>query len=272
MDERLSPRLAAIVDALPLAPGMRVLEIGCGLVLRRVRSRRESAMVISWRSIARPGRSIWHGVRVRRDRVGSIELAPRVGRRLRTRARRGALRPRFRRSRRGAGRAPSGGWQAGAAAHRRRPGAQWPAVHRRRRAVARDSAREVTRRAGVALGGHHITVAWLRNGPEFRSSTKTSKSAIDAVDTAMPCLHKALAVGASAPPAGSLAARLRTVGGVPEWLKGTDCKSVGFAYVGSNPTPSTIPPSDSAGRRGRRKMTQGAKATRNAAKTKKEVE
>ena len=29
------------------------------------------------------------------------------------------------------------------------------------------------------------------------------------------------------------------VGGVPEWLKGADCKSVGYAYVGSNPTPST---------------------------------
>ncbi|GEM_PF-3096479 len=28
-------------------------------------------------------------------------------------------------------------------------------------------------------------------------------------------------------------------GGMPEWLKGTDCKSVGYAYVGSNPTPST---------------------------------
>ena len=29
-------------------------------------------------------------------------------------------------------------------------------------------------------------------------------------------------------------------GGMPERLKGTDCKSVGYAYVGSNPTPSTI--------------------------------
>ena len=30
-------------------------------------------------------------------------------------------------------------------------------------------------------------------------------------------------------------------GEVPEWLKGTDCKSVGFAYAGSNPALSTIP-------------------------------
>lgn len=31
----------------------------------------------------------------------------------------------------------------------------------------------------------------------------------------------------------------RGSGGVPEWLKGADCKSAGLAYVGSNPTPST---------------------------------
>tara|TARA_Y100001934_G_scaffold104902_1_gene129103 strand:- start:256 stop:543 length:288 start_codon:yes stop_codon:yes gene_type:complete len=31
----------------------------------------------------------------------------------------------------------------------------------------------------------------------------------------------------------------KEVGGVPEWLKGTGCKPVGYAYVGSNPTPST---------------------------------
>src|SRR5262249_39818218 len=37
-------------------------------------------------------------------------------------------------------------------------------------------------------------------------------------------------------------------GGVPEGLKGTDCKSVGLAYVGSNPTPSTrTPPHELAG-------------------------
>ena len=29
-------------------------------------------------------------------------------------------------------------------------------------------------------------------------------------------------------------------GGVPEWLKGTGCKPVSIAYVGSNPTPTTI--------------------------------
>ena len=29
-------------------------------------------------------------------------------------------------------------------------------------------------------------------------------------------------------------------GRLPEWPKGADCKSVGLAYVGSNPTPATL--------------------------------
>ena len=38
--------------------------------------------------------------------------------------------------------------------------------------------------------------------------------------------------------AGSGSGRFR--GGVPEWSKGADCKSVGYAYGGSNPPPPTI--------------------------------
>ena len=33
---------------------------------------------------------------------------------------------------------------------------------------------------------------------------------------------------------------MSSFGGVPEWPKGSDCKSDGSAYVGSNPTPSTM--------------------------------
>ena len=34
--------------------------------------------------------------------------------------------------------------------------------------------------------------------------------------------------------------QLRPRGGVPEWPKGSDCKSDGSAFGGSNPPPSTI--------------------------------
>ena len=64
------------------------------------------------------------------------------------------------------------------------------------------------------------------------------------VDTAGPRHHN---TGRTGIPAGEVfpfdfpgkSRRLSRFGGVPEWLKGTDCKSVGLAYVGSNPTPST---------------------------------
>ena len=32
---------------------------------------------------------------------------------------------------------------------------------------------------------------------------------------------------------------MRLYGWIPEWPKGADCKSVGFAFEGSNPSPST---------------------------------
>ena len=31
-------------------------------------------------------------------------------------------------------------------------------------------------------------------------------------------------------------------GGIPEWPKGADCKSVGNAFEGSNPSPTTCTP------------------------------
>ena len=37
----------------------------------------------------------------------------------------------------------------------------------------------------------------------------------------------------------SLAPYMKYSGGVPEWSKGTDCKSVGEAFGGSNPPPTT---------------------------------
>ena len=33
---------------------------------------------------------------------------------------------------------------------------------------------------------------------------------------------------------------VKAIGGVPEWSKGSDCKSDGSAFEGSNPSPSTI--------------------------------
>ena len=36
-----------------------------------------------------------------------------------------------------------------------------------------------------------------------------------------------------------------THGGVPEWLKGTGCKPVGYAYDGSNPSAPTMCPHSS---------------------------
>ncbi len=46
-------------------------------------------------------------------------------------------------------------------------------------------------------------------------------------------------VAGSTPVSGSIGKKYLS-GGVPEWSKGTDCKSVGEAFGGSNPPPTTI--------------------------------
>ena len=51
--KNVSARILRVVDSLPLTPGIRVLEVGCGPVLRRATSRGASATERSSRSTAR---------------------------------------------------------------------------------------------------------------------------------------------------------------------------------------------------------------------------
>ncbi len=46
-------------------------------------------------------------------------------------------------------------------------------------------------------------------------------------------------VGGSSPSTSSKQNRFNSYGGVPEWPKGTDCKSAGYAFGGSNPPAPT---------------------------------
>jgi hypothetical protein len=46
-------------------------------------------------------------------------------------------------------------------------------------------------------------------------------------------------VAGSIPALGTIIIRKQLDGGIPEWPKGADCKSVGSAFDGSNPSPST---------------------------------
>ncbi len=73
-------------------------------------------------------------------------------------------------------------------------------------------------------------------GPDKRAR---SGQILERADTVRSCLKKRGAGRAFVRAGYPAEAAKATAGGVPEWLKGTDCKSVGLAYVGSNPTPST---------------------------------
>ena len=48
-------------------------------------------------------------------------------------------------------------------------------------------------------------------------------------------------VGGSSPSTSSTASERIEYGGFPEWPKGTDCKSAGYAFGGSNPPSPTKP-------------------------------
>lgn len=83
----LSPRLAAVVDALPLRPGMRVLEIGCGpgAAARAISRRIEPGHVLgidrSARAIEQARRACAAEIRagligLRHVAIEDLELAP----------------------------------------------------------------------------------------------------------------------------------------------------------------------------------------------------
>lgn len=74
MTRTLSPRLLAIVDALPLRPGMRVLEIGCGsgAAAREIARRIGDGFMLG---IDRSARAIEQAVAASDAEIGSGRLA-----------------------------------------------------------------------------------------------------------------------------------------------------------------------------------------------------
>jgi cyclopropane fatty-acyl-phospholipid synthase-like methyltransferase len=75
-DKALSPRLAAIVEALPLRPGLRVLEIGCGpgAAARAVVSRIGDGHVLA---IDRSAKAIQQARNASKDEIASGRLSVR---------------------------------------------------------------------------------------------------------------------------------------------------------------------------------------------------
>ena len=69
MTSKLSPRLMEIVDALPLEPGMRVLEIGCGpgAMAREIAGRIGNGYVLA---IDRSRLAVWAERALAGSRVG----------------------------------------------------------------------------------------------------------------------------------------------------------------------------------------------------------
>src|SRR3954452_8089022 len=80
--------------------------------------------------------------------------------------------------------------------------------------------------------------AWLRAlSTSWRSTLLTTSK--DESAMAVPLALGTCPGGPRTPSAVLYAAPVPPHGGLPEWPKGADCKSVGSAYEGSNPSPAT---------------------------------
>src|SRR5215218_8383046 len=80
--------------------------------------------------------------------------------------------------------------------------------------------------------------AWFRAlSTSCRSTLLTTSKDASAIAESLPLLGRAR--GSGTPSTFLYAAPVPPHGGLPEWPMGADCKSVGLAYEGSNPSPAT---------------------------------
>lgn len=135
----LSPRLAAIFDALPISEGMRVLEIGGapGAAAKAVAGRIGEGHILMIDRSAK-GIALTKQKRGRRDRGRTPQRPSDRRRGLRASPGRGAIRPGIRRSGRRARWAPSASRRDRKTAHRCRAHTRRATVYRRRQPAARD--------------------------------------------------------------------------------------------------------------------------------------
>ena len=180
---RLSPRLQAVVDALPLQPGSRVLEIGCGpgAAARAIANRLDTGHILA---IDRSAKAIdqARANAAERDRVRPPGLPPCPGRGVRPPARRGALRHRLRDPGRRPRRSPSRGRPADSHAHRGSDHGRRASLRRRRRPAARahhPRSRELSLvrpcLVRVPYVGDRVGAVALRSVPAWRRGAPTRR-------------------------------------------------------------------------------------------------
>ena len=92
---------------------------------------------------------------------------------------------------------------------------------------------------GRQKGGMGIISRWFSTHPPISETGRSALRDGRRHPLRSGFLSRSLPLSATARENGMIAAALRSLGGMPEWPKGADCKSAGFAYGGSNPSPPT---------------------------------